>query len=39
MTVAETLDEVRAVIAETGPSVGLLLDTGHAAAAGFDCAA
>ncbi len=36
MMVAETLDEVRAVMAATGPSVGLLLDTGHAAAAGFD---
>jgi inosose dehydratase len=34
--VAETLDETSAVMAATGPSVGLLLDTGHAAAAGFD---
>jgi len=38
MMVAETLDEVRAVMANTGPSVGLLLDTGHAAAGGFDYA-
>jgi inosose dehydratase len=38
MMVAETLDEVRAVMAATGPSVGLLLDTGHAATAGFDYA-
>lgn len=38
MTVAEALDEVRAVMAGTGPSVGLLLDTGHAAAGGFDYA-
>ena len=36
MMVAETLDEVRAVMANTGQSVGLLLDTGHAAAGGFD---
>lgn len=36
MMVAETLDETRAVMVATGPSVGLLLDTGHAAAAGFD---
>lgn len=36
MMVAETLDEVRAVMAVTGPSVGLLLDTGHAFAGGFD---
>ncbi len=38
MMVAETLDEVRAVMANTGSSVGLLLDTGHAAAGGFDYA-
>ena len=38
MMVAETLDEVRAVMAATGPSVGLLLDTGHAFAGGFDYA-
>lgn len=36
MMVAETFDEIEAVMAATGPSVGLLLDTGHAAAAGFD---
>jgi inosose dehydratase len=36
MMVAETPDEISAVMAATGPSVGLLLDTGHAAAAGFD---
>lgn len=38
MMVAETLDEVRAVMAHTGPAVGLLLDTGHAFAGGFDYA-
>jgi inosose dehydratase len=38
MMVAETLDEIRAVMAATGPAVGLLLDTGHAAAGGFDYA-
>ncbi|MEG3129301.1 myo-inosose-2 dehydratase [Pantoea cypripedii] len=36
MMVAEQLDEVRAVMAATGPAVGLLLDTGHAYSAGFD---
>jgi len=36
MMVAETLDEVRALMANTGPEVGLLLDTGHAYAAGYD---
>ena len=36
MMVAETLDEVRALMAATGPEVGLLLDTGHTFAAGFD---
>lgn len=36
MMVAETLDEARAVMAATGPEVGLLLDTGHAFAAGYD---
>jgi inosose dehydratase len=36
MMVAETLDEVRSVMAVAGPPVGLLLDTGHAAAGGFD---
>lgn len=38
MMIAETLDEVRRVMDATGSSVGLLLDTGHAAAAGFDYA-
>lgn len=38
MMIAETQGEIRAVMAATGPSVGLLLDTGHAAAAGFDYA-
>lgn len=38
MMAAETLDEIRAVMSNTGPAVGLLLDTGHAAAAGFDYA-
>lgn len=36
MMVAETLDEVRAVMSATGNEVGLLLDTGHAFAGGFD---
>jgi len=36
MMVAETLDEVRALMANTGQEVGLLLDTGHAYAAGYD---
>ena len=36
MMVAETFDEICALIDCTGPAVGLLLDTGHAAAAGFD---
>jgi len=39
MMVAETLDEIRAVMSATGPAVGLLLDTGHAHAGGFDYAA
>ena len=38
MMVAETYDEVCAVMDSTGPSVGLLLDTGHAFAGGFDYA-
>ncbi|WP_024845698.1 myo-inosose-2 dehydratase [Paracoccus pantotrophus] len=38
MMVAETLDEVRAVMSASGPAVGLLLDTGHAFAAGYDYA-
>jgi len=36
MMVAETLDEVRTLMSTTGPEVGLLLDTGHAYAAGYD---
>lgn len=36
MMVAETLPEITAIFDRTGPSVGLLLDTGHAAAGGFD---
>lgn len=35
MMVAETADEVRAVMDNSGASVGLLLDTGHAQAGGF----
>lgn len=38
MMVAETFEEVAAVMAHSGPSVGLLLDTGHAYAGGFDYA-
>lgn len=38
MMVAEAFDEIEAVMAATGPSVGLLLDTGHAEAGGFDYA-
>ncbi|MEY5100325.1 MAG: myo-inosose-2 dehydratase [Pseudomonadota bacterium] len=36
MMVAETLDEVSNLFDQTGASVQLLLDTGHACAAGFD---
>ncbi len=36
MMVAETFDEVSNLFDRTGPSVGLLLDTGHACAGGFD---
>ncbi len=36
MTIAETLEETAAILDASGPAVGLLLDTGHAAAAGFD---
>ncbi len=36
MMVAETLDEVRAVMDASGEEVGLLLDTGHAFAGGFE---
>lgn len=39
MMVAETFDEISALFDRTGPEVGLLLDTGHAAGAGFDYAA
>lgn len=36
MMVAETFDEISCLFNQTGKAVGLLLDTGHAAAAGFD---
>jgi inosose dehydratase len=36
MMVAETFDEISALFDQTGPAVGLLLDTGHAAAGRFD---
>jgi len=36
MMVAETLDEVHQLMAHTSADVGLLLDTGHAYAAGYD---
>jgi inosose dehydratase len=36
--VAETFDEISSVFDKAGPEAGLLLDTGHAAAAGFDYA-
>lgn len=36
MMVAETFDEISALFDRTSPAAGLLLDTGHAAAAGFD---
>ena len=39
MMVAETHEDVCAVMDNTGPSVGLLLDTGHAFAGGFDYSA
>lgn len=35
-TVVETADEIEAMMAATGPSVHLLLDTGHATFAGAD---
>src|ERR1043165_5267459 len=38
-TVVETADEIGALMAATGPSVHLLLDTGHATFAGADPAA
>ncbi|MFK0331922.1 myo-inosose-2 dehydratase [Rhizobium sp. NPDC090275] len=36
MMVAETFDEISSLFDKAGPEVGLLLDTGHAAGAGFD---
>lgn len=36
MMVVETAQEVEAFFEQTGDAVGVLLDTGHAAAAGFD---
>lgn len=36
MMVCETFDEIAAVLDKAGPQVGLLLDTGHAVAGGFD---
>ncbi|MGH7105797.1 MAG: myo-inosose-2 dehydratase, partial [Acetobacteraceae bacterium] len=36
MMVSESLEEIEAILAATGAGVGLLLDTGHAMAAGFD---
>lgn len=36
MMVAETFDELSALFDRTGPEAGLLLDLGHATAAGFD---
>ncbi|WFU04625.1 myo-inosose-2 dehydratase (plasmid) [Rhizobium sp. CB3171] len=36
MMVAQTFDEVSRLFDKTGPEVGLLLDTGHSAAGGFD---
>ncbi|MDF0699422.1 myo-inosose-2 dehydratase [Rhizobium sp. MC63] len=38
MMVAETFEEISDIIGAVGPETGLLLDTGHAAAAGFDYA-
>lgn len=38
MMVAETFDEISRVFDRSGPEVGLLLDTGHAVAGGFDYA-
>jgi inosose dehydratase len=38
MMIAEGFEEIEAVMSASGPSVGLLLDTGHAAAGGFDYA-
>lgn len=36
MMVAERFEEIDALMKATGPAVGLLLDTGHAVAGGFD---
>ena len=36
MMVAETFDEISRLFDRTGPEAGLLLDTGHAVAGGFD---
>lgn len=36
MMVAETFDEISSLVDASGPELGLLLDTGHAVAAGFD---
>ena len=36
MMVAETFEEISGIFDRAGPEAGLLLDTGHAAAAGFD---
>lgn len=38
MMVAETYNETRRLLDAAGPELGLLLDTGHAAAGGFDYA-
>ncbi|SEI18101.1 2-keto-myo-inositol dehydratase [Rhizobium tibeticum] len=38
MMVVETFEEISDIIGAAGPETGLLLDTGHAAAAGFDYA-
>lgn len=38
MMVAETFDEISGIFDKAGPEVGLLFDTGHAVAAGFDYA-
>ncbi|NKK73237.1 myo-inosose-2 dehydratase [Rhizobium leguminosarum bv. viciae] len=38
MMVAETFDEISAIFDKTGSAAGLLLDTGHSVAGGFDYA-
>lgn len=38
MMVAETFDEIAVILDRSGPEVGLVLDTGHAVAGGFDYA-